>query len=54
LCKARQLKDYFEQMQQLAKYWLQVNAAGDSEFPADDIAAPVHSAAEPFNELRTN
>jgi CheY-like chemotaxis protein len=55
LCKASQLKDYFEQMQQLAKYWLQVNVAADSELDSDDdIAAPIRAASKSFNELRSN
>ena len=55
LCKARQLKDYFEQMQQLAKYWLQVNAAADSDVDSDaNMTAQIHPAAKSFNELRSN
>lgn len=54
LCKASQLKDYFEQMQQLAKYWLQVNAAAfDESAPHDEVPAFRRPSA-PLRELRSN
>jgi len=60
LCKASQLKDYFEQMQQLAKYWLQVNAAADLEVEDEsDLQGHMRTGVQPFNdqpfnELRSN
>jgi CheY-like chemotaxis protein len=53
LCKANQLRDYFLQIQQLAKYWLLVNAAATSEFEESEALEgilPTHSSR--FNELR--
>jgi CheY-like chemotaxis protein len=44
VCKASSLKDYFSQIQQLAKYWLQVNVTGseseDALHALDDARAP--------------
>jgi two-component system response regulator len=55
LCKASQLKDYFEQMQQLAKYWLQVNEAVETELDSDeDLPGGLSSRAMRFDELRHN
>jgi two-component system, response regulator len=52
LCKARQLKDYFAQMQQLAKYWLQVNAGAAAEADtATELATSISPRSNAFNEL---
>jgi CheY-like chemotaxis protein len=56
LCKARQLREYFDQMQQLAKYWLLVNAAAGDD--ADELQPPSQSSrtghSVGFTELRNN
>lgn len=55
LCKASQLKDYFEQMQQLAKYWLQVNAAAQSDSELEkDVSASIPASSKQFSELRSH
>ncbi len=53
LCKAEQLRDYFLQIQQLAKYWLLVNAAATAELDESEALDGIPPTRwSRFNELR--